>query len=96
MPERHQEQQSQKKKQGSGASITASKWLVVHHLAGETRVMFRSGSVLMEQPDAMEANKTQQRDLDNPSAYALFPMGPMSGHGLTKPAGQSYFFEENP
>ena len=94
MPERHQEQQSQKKKQRSGASVTPTKRLMVHHLAGETCVVFRCSGVLMQQSDTMEANKTQQGDLDNPSAHALFPIGPILGHNPGD-ADQPCFLEKS-
>jgi hypothetical protein len=96
MPERHQEQQSQKKKQGLDRRVTSTQRLVVHHLAGKTPVVFCRRSVLMEQPDTVKANKTQKRDLDNPSAHALFPIGPMFGHTLTKLVNRSYRFVRNP
>jgi hypothetical protein len=96
MPERHQEQQSQKKKQRPGDSVVSPERLVVHHLAGETCVVFRCGNVLMEQTNTMEANKAQQHHLDNPSAQDLFPIAPLLGHALSSPPIKVYLSGQNP
>ena len=71
MPGQHQEQQREQRKQQTGSRIRHIKRLMIHDLASETGFLLCHGHVVMEQPEVVEPDEAQQRDLDDPGAHTM-------------------------
>lgn len=80
MPRRDEEQQDQQQHRRADSDVGYIERLVVGYLAGDASIVLFRRRMMVEQPDGMKSEKSEQRELDDPAAPTALPMHQRSGH----------------
>jgi len=80
MPGRDEEQQDQQQYRRTDSDVGHIQRLMGGYLAGNASIVLFRRRMMVEQPDGMKSEKSDQRELDDPAAPTTLPMHQRSGH----------------